>query len=478
MTKPHLIIIGNGMTSGRLLDDILKRDPDKFRITVFGAEGYANYNRIMLSPVLAGEIKACDIVTHSEQWYQEHNITLHNGVTVTGIDTDNQTIKCHNGTILSYDKLVLATGSNPVIPPAARNVGVEGILSFRRLDDIDRIMNKASNIKHATVVGGGLLGLEAAWGLCQQGLNVTVIHRGGWLLNRQLDPAAGELLKQSLEARGISFRLNAEIIQFSGQETISSDESPALLSGGSESEVHSNSEALKKVFVEKTSVQKDALQQITLSDGSVLNTELAVIAIGITPNHSLAKASAIDCDRGVLVNDQMQSSHPNIFALGECTQFGQHTFGLVAPLWDQAAVLADQLCETSDHRFSVQPCATKLKVSGIDLFSAGEFMGSPENKTVVYQDNNNGVYRKLIFRDQKLTGAVLYGAVNDGNKYFELIQTQQPVQHLAPDLIFGWRYCETDSISKSITAGVPETPVSSAPDLNPQELSLATGATL
>ncbi|WP_290704554.1 FAD-dependent oxidoreductase [Amphritea sp.] len=477
MTKPHLIIIGNGMSSGRLLDDILKRDPDMYRITVFGAEGYANYNRIMLSPVLAGEIKARDIVTHSEQWYQDQNIALHSGDTVTGIDTKNQTISCQSGTTFSYDKLVLATGSEPVIPPAARDAQMEGILSFRRLDDIDRTMAKVNDISHATVVGGGLLGLEAAWGLRQQGLDVTVIHRGEWLLNRQLDPAAGELLKQSLEARGISFRLNAEITQFSSHQALYSDESSTLLPGGSESEAHPSSEALKKVFVKKDSEQKETLQQITLNDGSVLNTELAVIAIGITPNHSLAKASALDCDRGVLVNDQMQSSHPNIFALGECTQFGQHTFGLVAPLWDQAAVLADQLCETSDQRFSVKPCATKLKVSGIALFSAGEFLDNPDSESIICQDFKNGVYRKLIFRDQKLTGAVLYGAVNDGNWYFELIQAQQPVQHLAPDLIFGRRYCEAESI----TSGIPEIQISvpehNSPILNPQELSPSAGAT-
>ncbi|MBQ0785551.1 MAG: NAD(P)/FAD-dependent oxidoreductase, partial [Amphritea sp.] len=371
------------------------------------------------------------------------------------------------------------------------NAEMEGILSFRRLDDIDRTMAKVSDVSHATVVGGGLLGLEAAWGLCRQGLKVTVIHRGEWLLNRQLDPAAGELLKKSLEARGISFRLNAEITQFSSHKATYSDESSALLPGDSESEVHPSSEALKKVFVKKTSEQKETLQQITLSDGSVLDTELAVIAIGITPNHSLAKASALDCDRGILVNDQMQSSHPNIFALGECTQFGQHTFGLVAPLWDQAAVLADQLCETSDQRFSVKPCATKLKVSGIDLFSAGEFLDSPDSESIIFQDINSGVYRKLIFREQKLTGAVLYGAVNDGNKYFELIQTQQQVQHLAPELIFGWRYCETEAVSQSITTGESGVQLSApelnspelnsselnAPDLNSQKLSLATGAT-
>jgi len=457
MAKVDLIIIGNGMSGGRLLDEILKREPDRFRITVFGAEGCANYNRIMLSPVLAGDIKADDIITHSEQWYRDNNITLHSNDPVIAIDAENRTLTCQSGSLFSYDTLVLATGSDAVIPPAARDCDLDGILSFRNLADIDRIMNKAGNSRHATVIGGGLLGLEAAWGLRQQGLEVTVIHRGGWLLNRQLDPAAGKLLQQSLEARGISFRLNAEITQFSADQTLYSDERSAVRSGGSESKVHPIS-------------VKPSLQQITLNDGTVLNTCLAVIAIGITPNHKLAKISGFDCDRGVLVNDRMQSSHPNIYALGECTQFGSHTFGLVAPLWDQAKVLADQLCQSSDSRFSVQPCATKLKVSGIDLFSAGEFLDSPETESVVCQDTTSGVYRKLIFRDQILTGVVLYGAVNDGNWYFELIQAQQQAQHLAPELIFGRRYCDAESISQLTPVGVEEVQTS-AP-----ELSLATGA--
>jgi nitrite reductase (NADH) large subunit len=215
----------------------------------------------------------------------------------------------------------------------------------------------------------------------------------------------------------------------------------------------------------------ETLQQVTLSDGSVIHTGLAVIAIGITPNHKLAKVSGIDCDKGVLVNDRLQSSHPNVYALGECTQFGSHTFGLVAPLWDQATVLADQLCRTSDSLFRVQPCATKLKVSGIDLFSAGEFLDSPETESVICQDLASGTYRKLIFRHQKLAGAVLYGSVNDGNWYFELIQTQQQVQHLTPDLIFGRRYCEAESIPQLTPVGVEEIQTS-AP-----ELCLATGAT-
>ncbi|MDO6563847.1 FAD-dependent oxidoreductase [Amphritea sp. 1_MG-2023] len=444
MPKAHLIIIGNGMACGRLLDEILKRNPDQYRITVFGAEGYANYNRIMLSPVLAGEMHADDIVTHSPQWYQDNHISLHSGDPVVDIVAANKTLTCQSGQTFRYDTLVFATGSNPVMPPVAQDCELDGILSFRKLDDIDRIMARVTQIEHATVVGGGLLGLEAAWGLRQQGLAVTVIHRGEWLLNRQLDPSAGKLLQHSLESRGIQFKLNAEISQFTSQSQPTSDQ-------------HTNS-------------QTAALRQIRLKDGTQLNTELAVIAIGVTPNHALAKACGLKCDRGILIDDQLQSSDPHIYALGECTQFGEHTFGLVAPLWDQAAVLADRLCRLSTKRFRVQPCATKLKVSGIDLFSAGEFLTSPDNESVTYQDPANGIYRKLIFRQQRLTGAVLFGAVNDGNWYFELIQSQQKVQHLAPDMIFGRRYCDSAAITESTSDSTTEVHTS------PSELSLATGA--
>ncbi|WP_417227941.1 NAD(P)/FAD-dependent oxidoreductase [Amphritea sp.] len=443
MPKAHLIIIGNGMAAGRLLDEILKRNPDQYRITVFGAEGYANYNRIMLSTVLAGEMQADDIVTHSEQWYQDHHIALHSNDPVSTIDTAKQTLRCQSGTAFSYDKLVLATGSNPIMPNIRGN-DLDGVLTFRSLADIDQLMAKVPHIQHATVIGGGLLGLEAAWGLRQQGLEVTVIHRGQWLLNRQLDATAGEYLKQSLESRGIHFQLNAEIDKFASEPSAE---------------------------IQGDSASSSAISQIILKDGVVINTGLAVIAIGISPNHALAERSGLACDRGILINDQLQSSVTNVYALGECSQFGQHTFGLVAPIWDQARVLADQLCLTSDQRFSLQPCATKLKVSGIDLFSAGEYLDSPASESVVYQDPANGVYRKLIFRQQKLAGAVLFGAVNEGNWYFELIQAQQKAQHLAPDMIFGRRYCNAESIAQLTPAAVPHF------DTAAPALSLATGAT-
>ncbi|MEH6578964.1 MAG: FAD-dependent oxidoreductase [Amphritea sp.] len=429
MAKPHLVLIGNGMAGARLLEEILKRDPDTYRISVFGQESHGNYNRIMLSPVLAGEMTADEIMLNPLHWYDENNITLYSGDPVVEINHQAQKVISLNGLEVAYDKLILATGSSPVIPPVAKTSTLEGILSFRTLDDVDRIIGKAAQAKHALVLGGGLLGLEAAYGLRKSGIEVTVIHRGKWLLNRQLDETAASLLKDELESRGINVRLGCEVETFCG---VKSSVSSRLVTDASPSKVGLN---------------KNQLGSATLSDGSVLSTELAIIAIGIQPNTKLAQTSGLDCERGILVNDRMQSSHHNIYALGECTQFGRDTFGLVAPLWDQAHVLADQLTSTADSRYRVKPCATKLKVSGIDLFSAGEFLDNEDSESLVFKDLHQGSYKKLIFRNQQLVGTVLYGAVQDGNWYFELIQQQRQIQHLSPDLIFGMRYIDEASLT-------------------------------
>ena len=462
MEKTDLVIIGSGMAGGRLLEEILKRAPDQYRITVVGAERYGNYNRILLSPVLAGEMEAADIMLNTPQWYASNSINFISGDPVIRIDTETNTITTLNGRQLSYDKLVLATGSSPIIPPSAKDAELTGVLSFRNLDDVEKILARAGLTRHAVVLGGGLLGLEAAYGLRQYGIEVTVVHRGPWLLNRQLDETAGELLKQALETRGIKVRLNCEVTGYCSEHSASSTQ---------------DSDA-------KSKVQHDSqgLTAVTLSDGTLLKTELAVIAIGISPNTRLAQTSGIECDRGILVNDRMQSAHHNIYALGECTQFGQDTFGLVAPLWDQAKVLADQLTTTRDSRYRVKPCATKLKVSGIDLFSAGEFIDGNDTESLVFKDLKQNIYKKLMFRDQLLVGAVLYGAVQDGNWYFDLIQQQQPVRHLSPDLIFGQRFIpdvtNTDDSEQTTepvvaaTAPPAATPITENPITQTPEVSL------
>lgn len=447
MAKPHLVIIGNGMAGNRLLEEILKRDAGRYQITVFGAERWDSYNRIMLSPVLAGEMAKQDIVLHNRDWYDAQGVTLHSGDPIVQVNTDQQQIISQAGLQLNYDKLVFATGSEAALPTNLPADESRGIFSFRTLDDIDAILGAAVHAKRAIVVGGGLLGLEAAYGLSQQNIPVTVIHRGDWLLNRQLDPAAATLLRQEMEQRGIDILLGAEIEE----------------------------------YICTATPQGNELSAVQMTDGTQLHCDLAVIAIGITPNTELARQSNLHCHRGIIVNKRLESSATNVYALGECSEFDGETFGLVAPIWDQSSVLADQLCLHTNSLFELSPYATKLKVSGIDLFSAGEYLDRPDTESLVYQDPEQSIYRKLIFRGQTLVGTVLYGAVQDGQWYFDLIQAQADVRHLAPVMLFGKQYCtallaEQPSPTTAVeavplTERVSDTLLSSAAPISASELA-------
>ena len=412
MKKEHLIIIGNGMATGRLLSEITALDADRYEITVFDQEPHGSYNRIMLSPVLAEEMTAKEIVIHSADWFASHNITLHTNDPIVSVDRENKTVTSQRGVTAHYDKLVMATGSEPALPAAARDCSLNGILSFRNMRDVQRIKSHANNSEHALVIGGGLLGLEAAYGLRKQGVHVTVLHRGEWLLNRQLDEAAGKLLQTELERRGINIVLGKEVTAFKGAQHISS---------------------------------------VSLSDGSELNVQQVVIAIGIVPHTELAERAGLECQRGVHVNNCMQTSDENIYALGECCQFGDDTFGLVAPIWDQTRVLSNLLCDDGSHRFEVNPTATKLKISGIDLYSAGEYLDSDDTDAVIFNDRLRGTYKKLLFRNDQLVGTVLYGAVQDGNWYFDLIQNKQNTRAIRPHIIFGRAFSEKKSATGTDT---------------------------
>jgi nitrite reductase (NADH) large subunit len=416
MEKQHLIIIGNGMAASRLLAGIVASGCDRYRISVFDQEPHGSYNRIMLSPVLADETKPESIVLHPPGWYSDNGITLYSNNAAVAIDRQAKTVTSSNGNILAFDKLVIATGSDPLLPSALEDCALAGIESFRNMRDVHNIKAQATRSKHALVIGGGLLGLEAAYGLRCQGVAVTVLHRGHWLLNRQLDETAGELLKTELERRGIKLILGAELDAVAGNGQIES---------------------------------------ATLSDGTTLSIDQLVVAIGISPNTTLAQDAGLDCERGILVDERMCTSHPDIYALGECCQFGRDTFGLVAPIWDQTEVLVDQLCAAGSARYRVQPTATKLKVSGIDLYSAGEYMDSADTEAKVFYDRQLGTYKKLLFRNEHLVGAVLYGAVQDGNWYFDLIQQQQAITPLRPHIIFGREYSEQRAARDFVPATTP-----------------------
>jgi len=385
------------MAAGRLVDEIMSKAPDRFSITVVGQEPEGSYNRIMLSPVLAGEIEAPAIIQKDARWYHEHGIQFLAGSTVDCVHKHSRQLTLSDGSNLSYDQLVLATGALPAPIPAS-NQHLHNIFSFRTLKDVKRITTKVPHAKRAIVVGGGLLGLEAAHGLALQGVEVTVIHRSGWLMNRQLDESAAALLQQQMEGRGIHFELNAEIASFNG---------------------------------------KEAIHSATLNSGKVLVSDLVVIATGITPNASLGHRTGLLTHRGIVVDALMQTSDPHISALGECCEFEGTTFGLVEPIWSQSTTLAERLCKGTHSPFVLAPVPTKLKVSGINLFSSGEFMSKPEHRELVLHDTAKHIYRKLLIKNQKITGIVLFGDVRDGLYYHELMQNKVDISQRLPHLIFG-----------------------------------------
>ncbi len=395
--KEHLVLIGNGMAGIRTLEELLKLDADKYEITVFGAEPHPNYNRILLSPVLAGEKRFDEIVLNSREWYQENGITLHAGSPVVSIDRVKQKVHTADGMETGYDRLLIATGSDPFIIPVP-GADLEGVVGFRDIHDVESMLDAASRYRRAVVVGGGLLGLEAANGLMKQGMEVTVVHLMDRLMERQLDQPAAKMLKASLEADGMRFLMQAETAAITGEERV---------------------------------------QGIRFSDGSELETDLVVMAVGIRPNIRLAREAGIYCERGILVNDTMQTYDPKIYAVGECVQHRGNCYGLVAPLFEQAKVCANHLAELGYGRYEGSVTSTKLKVTGIDLFSAGNFMGDDTTEEILFQDPAGGVYKKLVLKDNRIEGAVLYGDTIDGAWYFQLMRAGTDVSDLRGKLLFG-----------------------------------------
>jgi nitrite reductase (NADH) large subunit len=407
-----LVMIGNGMAGVRVLEELLKIAPDLHDITVFGAEPHPNYNRIMLSPVLAGEQTLDQIVLNPLSWYAQHGITLHLGTTVTTIDRARRQVIATraDGTTISasYDRLILATGSTPFIPPVPGH-RLEGVIAYRHIADTETMIEAARTRRHAVVVGGGLLGLEAANGLKLRGMEVTVVHLGAWLLDRQLDPTAGRLLQQALEARGLRFALQAQ--------------TEALLGDAQDG-------------------QAGRVRALRLKDGREIAADLVVMAAGIRPNTALARAAGLLCDHdgrgGIRVSDTMQTvTDARIWAVGECASHRGIAYGLVAPLYEQARVLAAHLGETGVGRYTGSQTATRLKVTGIDLFSAGDFMGDDDSEQILLSDPVDGVYRKLVLREGRLVGACLYGDTSDGSWYFDLIREGATLGELREQLMFG-----------------------------------------
>lgn len=402
--RPRLVVVGNGMAGIRTVEEILKLDPARYDITVFGAEPHGNYNRILLSPVLAGEKQFDDIVTHPREWYARNGITLHAGDPAVSIDRRRRVVTSRNGLNVAYDRLLLATGSRPFVIPVPGHQ-LPGVIAFRDIHDVEAMLAASRNHRRAVVIGGGLLGLESANGLMRQGMDVTVVHVGDSLLDRQLDKPASTLLQTALEKRGMRFLLAANTAEIVGAERVTG---------------------------------------VRFKDGSETPADLVVMAVGIRPNFELARSAGLHCERAIVVDDTLQSlSDPRIYAVGECVQHRKSTYGLVAPLYEQARVCGAHLVGLGHRRYPGSVTSTKLKVTGIDLFSAGDFIGGPDTEDLVFRDPRRGVYKRLVLRGGYVVGAVLYGEVKDGPWYFELMQKSVNVSAFRSRLLFGRSYCET-----------------------------------
>lgn len=404
MNKQRLVVIGNGMAGMRTVEELLLSAPDRYQITVFGAEPYGNYNRIMLSAVLCGEKNIEDIVINDRQWYFDNGISLHAGPdkAVVGIERGLRKVIAKDGTVAEYDRLLIATGSQPVIADIPGN-DLAGVIGFRDILDVNTMLSYAQSHRHAVVLGGGLLGLEAANGLLQRGMQVTVIHNNEVLLNRQMDRQAGKMLQAELERRGLEFKMAAQTEALFGDAA-------------------------------------GHIRSVRFQDGSELACDLFIMAIGVKPNIALAKQAGLYCERGIVVNDTLQSYDPSVYAVGECIQHRGATFGLVAPLFEQAKVCANHLSAHGMAEYVTLPTATKLKVTGINLFSVGDFIGAADSETICYSDPGLAVYKKLVIRGNKLQGAVLYGDTGDGAWYQGLLEEGMDVSGFRERLVFGERY--------------------------------------
>ena len=398
--RERLVIIGNGMAPGRMLEHLFEKAPDRYQVTIFNAEPRVNYDRIMLSPVLSGEKDYEQIIIHGDGWYIKNGITLYKGHKVIAIDRTAKTVTSDQGTAAPYDKLVIATGSVPFILPVPGN-NLPGVLSYRDLDDVNAMLLAAQSRAKAVVIGGGLLGLEAAAGLAARDMDVTVVHLMPTLMERQLDPAAGYMLQRELESRGIKIVTKAQTKAVIGERRV---------------------------------------EGVELADGRVIPASLVVMAAGIRPNAWIAEEAGIATNRGILVDEGMRTSDPDIFALGECAEVGGHVYGLVAPLYEMARIAAARLTGDASPRFVHNDTPTKLKVTGIDLFSLGDFADGDDRQEIVLRDAAAGVYKRLVLKENRIIGTVLYGETADGAWFNDLKKREVDISEMRDTLIFGQAY--------------------------------------
>ena len=387
MMKRKLVMIGNGMAGVRCMEEILKRNREAFDITIVGDEPYPNYNRIMLSHVLQGKTEIKDININDWKWYEDNDITLFTGEKVTEIDPEEKEIKTDKGSAISYDELIIATGSSAFILPV-NGSELEGVIGFRTIQDTEFMIETADRYQKAVVIGGGLLGLEAARGLMDRGMEVEVVHLMPSLMEQQLDAPAAKMLKKDLEAQGMKFLMEKQTTEIYGNERV---------------------------------------EGIKFSDGTSVECDLVVMAVGIRPNIQLAKHAGLDVNRGIIVDDHMQTSIPSIYAVGECAEHNGITYGLVAPLYEQGTALAAYLTGAKTTGYQGSILSTQLKVAGCDLFSGGKIAEDDETDAIIVHDQFAGVYKKVLVANNKVVGVVLYGDASDGTRLFTMLKKETDI---------------------------------------------------
>jgi nitrite reductase (NADH) large subunit len=391
-----LVIVGNGMAAARLVDELAKTALGRYAIAVIGEEPRLAYNRVLLSSVLAGETASHEIELKPADWWRDRGVTLKYGCAVTEIDVGRRELKIANDESIEFSKLVLATGSTPLrlnVP----GTELAGVHTFRDSRDVDLLLTLAAAKKRVVVVGGGLLGLEAAYGLAKAGAPVTLIHLMERLMERQLDAPAAALLKSLVEPRGIAVLLNANTARILGESRV---------------------------------------EGIELTDGRRVDADAVIFAAGIRPNIALASDAGIAVNRGIIVDDQLQTGVPGIFALGECAEHRGVCYGLVEPAYEQARILARHLAGRS-ATYTGSVVATNLKVSGVSVFSGGDFLGGDGTESLVLSDLGRGTYKKLVISEGRLAGAVLVGDVTDALWYLELMRGCEKVARIRKDMMFG-----------------------------------------
>ncbi|WP_088104916.1 nitrite reductase large subunit NirB [Halalkalibacter urbisdiaboli] len=406
MTKQKLVIIGNGMAGARCAEEIIKHKPEAFDVMIFGSEPHVNYNRILLSSVLQGSTTLDDIIINSQEWYEKNKITLCSGETVTIIDRENNTIITDKGNKVQYDKLIIATGSNPFIIPLPGH-DKEGVIAFRTIEDCEKLIQTSKKYKKAAVIGGGLLGLEAARGLLHLGMEVNVVHICDTLMERQLDFTASKMLQKELEQQGMNFLLEKATEEIVGGTRV---------------------------------------EGLRFKDGSEVEADLVIMAVGVRPNIKLASEAGLETNRAIIVNDYMQTSDPDIYAVGECVEHRNVVYGLVKPLYEQGKELAKHICQIDSKGYQGSLLATQLKISGVDVFSVGQFQEDDTTQSLTVYDGLEGIYKKLVFREERAIGAVLFGDTRAGTKLIDLISKQEKAE-LVKELVINQACVEENQVA-------------------------------